>query len=205
MTVNRKLPGTPINCCKDDEIIVDVTNHMAGSELSIHWHGVHQSKTPWMDGVPMVTQCPIFSGNIFRYTFNVRESGTHYYHAHSGVQRTNGIVGKFNVREQNDPNADFYDYDLHEHAILLSDWNNNLAEEFVPGIKNRFVQPDSILINGFGSFYNNHHKNYTYAPIAAFYVQRGKRHRFRLDNAASHFCPFEICVRNFLPSVFFSN
>lgn len=195
MSVNQRLPGTPINCCKDDRIIVDVSNHMAGSELTIHWHGMLQKETPWSDGVPMVTQCPIYADNTFRYVFNAREAGTHYYHAHSGVHRTNGIVGKLNIREQHDPNADQYDYDLTEHSILLADWNNVLAEEFSPGIRNSAVRPDSLLINGFGSFYDEKSKSYTYAPIAAFYMEKGKRHRMRIDNAASHNCPFEFCVR----------
>lgn len=196
MTVNRQLPGTPINCCKDDEIIVDVTNHMNGYELSIHWHGIHQTKTPWMDGVPMVTQCPIFSGNTFCYVFTASEPGTHYYHSHTGLHRTNGIFGHLIVREHNDPNADFYDFDLKDHTISLSDWTNHMAEETAPETSDRENQPHSLLINGFGCHYNKLNKNFTYAPMAAFYMQKGKKHRIRIDNAASQVCLFEFCVRN---------
>lgn len=198
MPVNRRLPGPPINVCKDDRIIVDVTNHMTGAELTIHWHGFYQAETPWMDGVPMVTQCPIFSGNTFRYAFNAREPGTHYYHAHTGVHRTNGLVGTINVREQNDPNADAYDFDLSQHSILLSDWNNYLAEEKVPGIKGAPLRPESILINGYGSYFDIKTRNHTYAPMAVFYVQKDKRFRFRMDNAASHNCAFIVCVSTLL-------
>ncbi|XP_031619168.1 laccase-like [Contarinia nasturtii] len=196
MTVNRELPGTPINVCKDDRVIIDVTNHLPGAELSIHWHGVYQTETPWMDGVPMVTQCPIPSGTTFRYDFHVRESGTHYYHAHSGVHRTNGLTGTMNVRQPDDTNAEFYDYDRAEHSILLADWYNFLAEDFSPGIQSRPLQPDSILINGRGSFNNSEFGNFTYAPLEVFYVERGKRHLFRIDNAASHNCPFEFSIED---------
>lgn len=195
MSVNRKLPGTPIKVCKNDRVIVDVTNHMHGSEVTIHWHGPHQKETPWMDGVPMVTQCPISSGNTFRYAFNARESGTQYYHAHTGLHRTNGCVGLLNVREQNDSNVEFYDYDLSEHSILLSDWNNYLAESKSMDLKTEPAHPESILINGRGSYYDETSDSYTYAPMEVFYVERGKRHRFRLDNAASQYCAFEFCVR----------
>lgn len=195
MAINRKLPGTSINVCKDDRIIVDIKNHLAGSEFAMHWHGLHQKKTPWMDGVPMVTQCPIFSGNSFRYVFDAAEPGTHYYHAHSGLHRTNGCVGKLNIREQNDLNAAHYDYDLNEHSILLADWNNNLAETFAPGVRGTPLRPQSILINGFGSYFNKESGNYSYAPMAVFYVEKGKRHRYRIANAASHNCPLEFCVR----------
>lgn len=55
MTINQQLPGPSINVCKGDRIIVDVTNHMHGQGLTLHWHGIHQKNTPWMDGVGMVT------------------------------------------------------------------------------------------------------------------------------------------------------
>lgn len=202
MVINQNLPGPSIDCCKHDRIIVDVTNHLAGSESTIHWHGLHHKETPWMDGVPMLTQCPISSGNTFRYDFNARQSGTHLYHAHSGLHRSNGIIGKLIVRDTNDTNAQFYDFDLFDHSIILTDWNNELAEENAPGI--REAQPDSILINGFGSYFFRELNQFSYAPIAAFYVQRGKKHRIRIENAGTHECPFEFSVCNFFFSQEFS-
>lgn len=194
MTVNQQLPGPTISVCKNDRIIVDLSNHMAGEEISFHWHGLHQRGTPWFDGVPMVTQCPIFGGNTFRYIFDAQDSGTHFYHAHSGLHRLNGLFGKLTVREPDDPNADLYDYDLDEHAILLTDWNNQLAEESIPGTKDEFLLPESLLMNGFGTFTDSESGEFKYAPIAAFYVERGKRHRFRIGNIAAHICPFELTV-----------
>lgn len=44
MTVNQQLPGPVINVCKGDRIIVEVTNHMPGQGLSMHWHGLRQQK-----------------------------------------------------------------------------------------------------------------------------------------------------------------
>lgn len=57
---------------------------MPGEETTIHWHGFLQKETPFMDGVPMVTQCPISSGAIFRYRMTARNAGTFFYHSHSG-------------------------------------------------------------------------------------------------------------------------
>lgn len=71
--------------CKGDEIIVDVENALHGDQTTIHWHGHHQRKTPYMDGVPFVTQCPISSGNTFRYHFSADHSGTHFWHSHTGI------------------------------------------------------------------------------------------------------------------------
>lgn len=194
MTVNRKIPGPIISCCKNDRIIVDVANNMAGQELSFHWHGLHQRNSPWFDGVPMVTQCPIFHGNSFRYIFNAFEAGTHLYHAHSGVHRMNGLFGKLIVREPNDANANEYDYDSNEHAIVIADWNNVMAEIAAPGGKHIDQFPQSFLINGFGNYVDKKTNQSTNAPMAVFYLERGKRHRLRISTVGAHFCPFEISV-----------
>ena len=73
--------------CLGDRIIIDLQNKMAGSELSIHWHGVFQKGTQYMDGVPMVTQCSILEGDVFRYDFLANNEGTHYWHSHDGKDR----------------------------------------------------------------------------------------------------------------------
>ena len=57
---------------------------MLSESTVIHWHGIHQRSSPYMDGVPYVTQCPILPGNSFRYVFNANKSGTYFYHAHIG-------------------------------------------------------------------------------------------------------------------------
>ena len=72
--------------CKNDLIVVDVVNKAAGTAASIHWHGFHMRETPYMDGVPFVTQCPIAYSTTFRYSFRATESGTQFYHSHSGIK-----------------------------------------------------------------------------------------------------------------------
>lgn len=195
MAVNRRIPGPIVSSCKNDRIIVDVTNGLGGQELTIHWHGLHQKKSQWFDGVPMVTQCPISGGSTLRYVFNASEEGTHMYHAHSGLHRMNGVYGSLIVRDANDPNANLYDYDLDEHLIALSDWKNVMVETAVPGGKKIDQFPDSIVINGYGNCFNNQTNQYSaHAPMAVFYVERGKRHRFRMTSIGGHFCPFELNV-----------
>lgn len=155
-----------------------------------------------MDGVPMVTQCPINTGNSFRYVFYAAESGTFAWHAHSGVHRANGVLGHLVIREAYDPNAALYDYDLAEHNILLNDWDNHMAEDKNPGVRDipSFL-PNSILINGHGSYHCPNTDNYTYAPMAVFYVQRGKRFRFRIANIGIHVCPLAVTVCNLSISI----
>jgi hypothetical protein len=104
MSINRLVPGPSIQVnirfllikikinlffantqvCKGDEIVVDVHNEAHGTAVTIHWHGLHQKNTPFMDGVPFVTQCPISFGNTFRYKFSAEKAGTFMYHSHAG-------------------------------------------------------------------------------------------------------------------------
>ena len=70
--------------CEGDEVVVDVINHLPSESTSIHWHGQHMVGTPYMDGVPLLTQCPIGPASSFRYRFWAANAGTNYYHSHSG-------------------------------------------------------------------------------------------------------------------------
>lgn len=57
---------------------------MESESTTIHWHGISQKGTPYMDGVPFVTQCPILPGNRFKYNFTAKTSGSYLWHAHIG-------------------------------------------------------------------------------------------------------------------------
>ena len=48
---------------------VRVYNAMFSESTSIHWHGMYQRGTPFMDGVAMVSQCPILPQQSFEYDF----------------------------------------------------------------------------------------------------------------------------------------
>lgn len=68
MVINRMLPGPSIQVCLGDEIQVRLHNHLHMSEgTSIHWHGITQRGTPFMDGVSQITQCPINAHSYFEY------------------------------------------------------------------------------------------------------------------------------------------
>lgn len=130
MSINRKIPGPEIQVCKDDLVVVDVTNKMGGTTTTIHWHGLHQRKTPHYDGVPFVTQCPIDFATTFRFAFRATEAGTQFYHSHSGHHKVNGIHGGIVVRRPfaEDPNFSTFDWDMKDHLMVLSDWMENYAE-----------------------------------------------------------------------------
>jgi FtsP/CotA-like multicopper oxidase with cupredoxin domain len=67
---------------------------MANISTSIHWHGIDQKNTTWMDGVTGVTQCGIPPGSHFTYEFRVIDQrGTFWYHSHTSAQYTDGLFG----------------------------------------------------------------------------------------------------------------
>ena len=75
------------------QVVVEVTNHLSVSGFTVHWHGIHQVGTPWMDGVPYVTQCPILPRQTFTYRFIATPAGTHWWHSHFQNQRVDGFYG----------------------------------------------------------------------------------------------------------------
>jgi FtsP/CotA-like multicopper oxidase with cupredoxin domain len=130
MSINRQIPGPSVHVCQNDTIVVDIINKMGGTAAAIHWHGFHQRKTPFYDGVPFITQCPIEYSTTFRYAFQAEEAGTQFYHSHSGHHKVNGHYGGIVIRRdpRNDPNRATYDRDLRDHLMVISDWMHVDAE-----------------------------------------------------------------------------
>lgn len=76
------------------EVRVRVNNLMANLSTTIHWHGIDQKETTWMDGVVGVSQCGIPPGQSFTYEFHIDDQrGTFWWHAHLGVQYSDGLYG----------------------------------------------------------------------------------------------------------------
>ncbi|XP_055549126.1 uncharacterized protein LOC129732340, partial [Wyeomyia smithii] len=198
MAINRQIPGPALQVCKDDLIVIDMTNAMGGTASAMHWHGLHQRDTPYMDGVPFITQCPIDFMSTFRYAFWATQPGTQFYHSHSGHHKVNGHYGAMIIREPetNDPNAALYDFDLPEHTMVVSDWMHEDGEMFMPGLPSGGgILPVNILINGRGTF-TSANGTRTSVPQEVFRVRKGGRYRFRFINAASHVCPLELQLSN---------
>jgi hypothetical protein len=61
IVINDQFPGPLIRGSVGDVLRINVTNLLDDS-VSIHWHGIQQRNTPYMDGVGQLTQCPIPKG-----------------------------------------------------------------------------------------------------------------------------------------------
>ncbi len=116
-TINGSIPAPTLRWKEDDEITIRVTNKM-NVATSIHWHGII---LPFqMDGVPGISFAGIPAGTTFTYRFKVEQSGTYWYHSHSGMQEQTGMYGVIVI----DPaEADSIRADR-EHIIQLSDWTD---------------------------------------------------------------------------------
>ena len=99
IAVNGQIPGPTLIVHEEQRVVIHVHNNLTSEGISIHWHGMHQRGTPWMDGVGQVTQCQIGPSSSFSYEYIARPSGTFWYHSHSGAQRTDGFYGALIVKE----------------------------------------------------------------------------------------------------------
>lgn len=125
--------------------------------------------------------------------------GTHFWHAHSGLQRADGVFGPIIINEPNNSNpyAHLYNYDLPEHVITMNEWTNETAIAKFAGHHHNDGdnKPSSILINGKGVLVKfRGGTNYVETPSAEFKVAHGKVYRFRLINAGILYCPIEFSI-----------
>ena len=72
-----------------------------------------------MDGVPGVSFAGIKPGESFTYRFPIKQSGTYWYHSHSGGQELEGLYGPL-IIDPAHPEPIPYE---REYVVLLSDWS----------------------------------------------------------------------------------
>ncbi|GAB6021782.1 hypothetical protein CHUAL_004359 [Chamberlinius hualienensis] len=202
-TANVQLPGPTIAICQNDTLVVNVKNKLDGLTTSIHWHGMTQIGTPFMDGVPFVTQCPILPNTNFQYKFKVYQSGTYFWHSHVFLQLVDGLAGMLIVRQppREDPNDSLYDLDLSDHAILVSDWDITIGSDgtkFHLEVLNNLTYKPPLLINGKGQKepFTRDNGSVIYTPLQEFKVKSGFKYRFRMCNNANSECPTKISIDN---------
>jgi CopA family copper-resistance protein len=117
-TINGSIPAPTLRLVEGDEVTIKVTNNLKVPS-SIHWHGII---LPFqMDGVPGISFKGIMPGETFVYQFTLQQSGTYWYHSHSGFQEMTGMYGALIIepREQDVIASD------NEYVIQLSDWTDD--------------------------------------------------------------------------------
>ncbi|WWD02112.1 hypothetical protein V865_000150 [Kwoniella europaea PYCC6329] len=156
-TVNGQFPGPLIEVNQGDTLVVHVQNNL-GTPQAIHWHGLFQNGSSYMDGVPGITQCPIPPGGSFTYEFPItNEGGTYWWHSHYSNDLQEGIYGPLIVHDTQDPLKRGQDYD-EDRVVLVGDWWHDRTQVIVDGLISSAgyrgtvasPEPDTLLINGVG-------------------------------------------------------
>jgi len=127
-TVNGLLPGPLLRWREGTTVTLRVTNRLRTSS-SIHWHGI---LLPFgMDGVPGISFPGIAPGETFVYRFPVRQSGTYWYHSHSGFEEQTGLYGPLVIGPAGpDPIQTERDY-----VVMLNDWTDEDPESVFAHLK----------------------------------------------------------------------
>ena len=193
------------------QVEVNVINNMYSEAVTVHWHGMHQLNTLWMDGIPYITQCPIHPGFSFTYRFIADPIGTHWYHSHFSNQRLDGLFGMLIVHD--------YEPVIPYFPVSLIDWSHSRGDTLRgdiplsgPGAGNHFLnfipfpnvpsmrhtfgnQLDSvwpfysILVNGRGR-----QMDWTEPwPLEVFVVNQTDKYRFRVAHTGSEY-PMRISI-----------
>jgi len=115
ITLNGTLPGPLVRLVEGEQATIRVHNEL-DEDSSVHWHGI---LLPFeMDGVPGVSFTGIKAGETFTYRFPVRQSGTYWYHSHTGLQEQLGHYGPL-VIDPAGPDPVAFE---REYVVVLSDW-----------------------------------------------------------------------------------
>lgn len=127
MTINGSIPGPVLEFNEGEYAKIHVTNNM-DEETSVHWHGLLLPN--FFDGVPYLTTPPIRPGETFTYEFALKQSGTYWYHSHTGLQEQRGVYGAIQIN----PKEPEFEYD-HDLVLTLSDWMDENPHKQLKNLK----------------------------------------------------------------------
>lgn len=129
VTANHTLPGPTLVWTEGEDVVVNVTNYMDEAS-SIHWHGI--LLPPGMDGVKGLGGYPgIEPGQTFTYRFTVRQTGTYWYHAHTGGQEQDGLYGALILQPKG---VDPIKADRNE-VVMISDFSEEKSDNIHANLK----------------------------------------------------------------------
>ena len=128
MAINNSIPGPTLRFREGDTARISIKNSM-NVETSIHWHGL---LLPYrQDGVPYLTNPPIEPGKTNVFEFPIKQSGTYWFHSHTGLQEQRGVYGSIVItpKEGERVSSD------QDKVIVLSDWTDENPDEVLRTLK----------------------------------------------------------------------
>jgi len=115
--INGMIPAPTLQFREGDEVTIHVKNDLS-EDTSIHWHGII---LPYqMDGVPGISFLGIPPGETFTYKFKLEQTGTYWYHSHSGMQEQTGMYGAIKVVPRTGERIKAQ----RDYVVQLSDWTD---------------------------------------------------------------------------------
>jgi CopA family copper-resistance protein len=127
LAVNGSIPAPTLNFVEGKYAVIYVTNEL-DTESSVHWHGLILPN--FQDGVPYLNTPPILSNQVQKFEFPLVQSGTYWYHSHTGLQEQRGVYGAIIIK----PKKPRLDYD-HDFALVLSDWTDENPDQVLRTLK----------------------------------------------------------------------
>ena len=118
VAVNGSLPAPVLHWQEGDTVTAARDESAEGDRRRST--GTASSLPTGMDGVPGLSFPGIAPGETFTYQFPVRQSGTYWYHSHSGFQEQLGLYGALVIHPR-EPEPVAVDRD---YVVLLSDWTD---------------------------------------------------------------------------------
>ena len=129
---NGASPGPVLRFKEGEDVVIKVTNNL-DEMTSIHWHGL---VLPFqMDGVPGISYAGIAPGETFVYRFPIKQSGTYWFHSHSGFQEPDGAYGAIVIEPQG---REPYRYDR-DYVVQLTDKHPHSGDRIMRNLK---MMPD---------------------------------------------------------------
>ncbi|KAI9663915.1 MAG: hypothetical protein M1821_007405 [Bathelium mastoideum] len=160
--INNQFPGPTIEGRAGDRLEINVHNNLTEEGLAMHWHGLHMRGSNHYDGAVGFTQCPIPAGGNFTYKFEVSDDqwGTFWYHSHSQTQRADGLYGGLVIHKPSHNGADGRPHKPkfdEERLVIVNDLYHRSASDvlawYMRANSNAMEPvPDSLLVNGIGSY-----------------------------------------------------
>jgi L-ascorbate oxidase len=125
---NGASPGPVLRFEEGEEVTINVTNNLS-EDTSIHWHGLI---LPFQqDGVPGISYDGIAPGETFTYRFPIVQTGTYWFHSHSGFQEPDGAYGAIIIEpEKREP----FRYDR-DYVVQLTDAHPHTGNRIMRNLK----------------------------------------------------------------------
>ncbi|RDL38227.1 Uncharacterized protein BP5553_02567 [Venustampulla echinocandica] len=200
LAINGQFPGPMIECNEGDTVSIEVDNRSLNA-TSLHFHGIYQNGTNWMDGVPGVTQCPIAPKRKFRYYFTVTgQSGTYYYHGHQAAQASDGLYGPLVIHSRDEKKLQQIPYAT-DRVLMLQDYYHDLSSGLLvsalePGSESSPI-PNGALVNGLNqrdcSELRHRMCDNSTCTLPSFDLAANANHRLRVINVGA-FAWFQVSV-----------